>query len=375
MKILYFTRDYTPHDHRFLSALAGSGHRIFSLRLERRGRQLEDRPLPPQVEQIAWQGGQKPANWRDYPALLGALKRVVRRVQPDLIHAGPVQSAGFLAALSGFRPLVTMSWGSDLLLDAGRSAWMGWVTRYTLGRTTVLAGDCLAVQQKAAGFGFPAQRSVLFPWGVDLNRFRPGHNPDFRQRRGWQDAFVVLSLRTWEPLYGVDVLVRGFARAAQHIPELRLLLLGGGSQAGLLRQILEQHGLLDRVHFGGQINQDLLPAFYQSSDLYISASHSDGSSVSLMEALASGLPVLISDIPANREWIEGSQAGWLFPDGDDQAVTRGILSAYRQRAELEPVRAAARALAEQRADWQHNFQRLLEGYDLALRLQRDGGHA
>ncbi len=69
---------------------------------------------------------------------------------------------------------MTMSWGSDLLLDADKNAWMQQVTRYTLKHTTVLAGDCLAVQQKAASFGFPAERSVLFPWGVDLQRFYPG---------------------------------------------------------------------------------------------------------------------------------------------------------------------------------------------------------
>ena len=70
MRILYFTKDYTTHDHRFLTSLAESGNEVFSLRLERRGVQKEDRPLPPQVEQICWRGGQGPVTWRDYPALL-----------------------------------------------------------------------------------------------------------------------------------------------------------------------------------------------------------------------------------------------------------------------------------------------------------------
>ncbi|MEN4013006.1 MAG: glycosyltransferase [Chloroflexota bacterium] len=373
MKILYFSRDYTPHDHRFLSALAETAHSVYFLRLERQKRQLESRPLPARVEQVAWGGGQAPAGWRDYPRLLRGARRVIRKIKPDVIHAGPVQSAGFLAALSGFRPLVTMSWGSDLLMDADRSAWMRWVTRYTLARSTVLAGDCRAVQDKAAAFGFPPERVVLFPWGVDLQRFQPGRAADLRARLGWQDAFVVLSLRTWEPLYGVDVLVRGFARAARQRPQLRLLLLGGGSQAGLLRSILQQQGVLEQVYFGGQINGDELPVYYQAADVYVSASHSDGSSVSLMEALASGLPALVSDIPGNREWITTGQDGWLFPDGDDQAITAGILRALDLGRQLAEVRSAARALAEQRANWQINFQRLLAAYDLALSLQRSAG--
>ncbi len=373
MRVLYFSRDYTPHDHRFLSALAETEHSVYYLRLERQNRPLEERPLPAQVQPVAWQGGQSPAGWRDYPRLLRGVRRVIRETKPDVIHAGPVQSAGFLAALSGFRPLVTMSWGSDLLVDADRSAWMRWVTRYTLGRTTLMAGDCRAVQDKAATFGFPSERVALFPWGVDLQRFQPGSAAAFRARLGWQNAFVVLSLRTWEPLYGVDVVARGFARAARQRPQLRLLLLGGGSQAGLLRSILQQEGVLEQVYLGGQINGDELPLYYQAADVYVSASHSDGSSVSLMEALASGLPALVSDIPGNREWITTGREGWIFPDGDDQSVTAGILRAMDMGEALAEVRAAARALAEQRANWRMNFQRLLAAYDLALSLQRAAG--
>ena len=59
---------------------------------------------------------------------------------------------------------------------------------------------------------------------------------------------------------------------------------------------------------------------YRAADLYLSASHSDGSSVSLMEALGCGLPVLVSDIPGNREWVTDGEQGWLFPDGDDAAA-------------------------------------------------------
>ncbi|MCA1954616.1 MAG: glycosyltransferase family 4 protein [Anaerolinea sp.] len=376
MRILYFTRDYTPHDHRFLSSLAETGHTIYSLRLERRGMAREDRPLPANVEQLLWRGGQGEARLRDYPALAWDLQRLIRKLRPDVIHAGPVQSAAFLAALTGFRPLVTMSWGSDLLRDADAQRFR---TRFTLRRTTVLLGDCVAVRDKAASFGFDPQRTVLFPWGIDLQRFtlKPAEpvqtstEDPLRAALGWDgDAFTLLCLRAWEPIYGVDVVVRAFGRAAQQAPQLRLFLLSGGSMAKQLREILLRFDVLDRVVFGGQVTQTALPGYYHASDLYISASHSDGSSVSLMEALASGVPVLVSDIPGNREWITPGVQGWLFPDGDDVALSEGILNALRQRSELPAMGRAGRALAEQRADWRKNFARLLEGYDMAVTLAK-----
>ena len=369
MRVLYFSRDYTPHDHRFLISLVGSGQETFWLRLERRAAQTEDRSLPPQVQQVAWRGGREPFAWGNVPALWWNLRRVIRRIQPDVIHAGPVQTAAWLAGMSGFRPLVTMSWGSDLLKDADRSAWMRYLTKSTLQRSTLLVGDCLAVQHKAQSFGFPAERVVLFPWGVDLQHFSPAEAADFRERRGWQaEDCVLLCTRSWEPLYGVDVVVKAFIRAAKQEAGLKLALLGGGSQSGWIHAELERHDLLDRVHFGGQVNNLRLPDYYRAADVYVSASHSDGSSVSLMEALACGKAVLVSDIPGNLEWITAGQEGWLFRDGDVEELAQKMVEAARQRDQLTGMGKAARKLAEQRANWEENFQKLLQAYQMACDL-------
>lgn len=386
MRVLYLTRDFTTHDHRFLSSLAGAGFEVFFLRLERSGKQLEDRPLSQDVKIVSWRGGKGLLGWNDLPAMWFDLRRVLNEIKPDVLHAGPIQSAAFLAALSGFHPLVSMSWGSDILRDADSSRLYRWMTRFTLRRSDILLGDCDAVRRKAVQFGVPEEKVYLFPWGIDLDRFTPdepsGNDAFFsttqtmvnrptlhnlRERLGWQDQFVVLSLRSWEPVYGVDVMLRGFARAAQQVPELRLLMLGSGSQAALVHHIIQDYNLSDRVFLGGQVSQNDLPSIYRSADLYISASHSDGSSVSLLEALACARPVLVSDISGNLEWIVPGEQGWLFTDGNDQALTEGILKAVRHRHQLAEMGRKARALAEKRADWKKNFNVMIEAYHAAVR--------
>lgn len=367
MRVLYFTRDYTPHDHRFLAALAETEHQVFYLRLERRGHQQEERPIPPGIETLPWVGGHGPARLVDAPRLLSNLRGVIDEVKPQLIHAGPLQTVALLAALSGFRPLLSMSWGSDLLRDADKNALYRWATRYTLRHSDVLVGDCQAVQDKAIGFGFPEERIVTFPWGVDLDHFSPGEEADLRAQLGWEDTFVLLHLRSWEELYGVDVLAKAFVLAAQQNPELRLFFLGDGSLAAQLRQIFTQGGVLDRVHFAGQVGQVDLPRYYRAADLYLSASHSDGSSLSLMEALACGLPAVVSDIPGNREWVTPEEHGWWFPDGDEQGLAQAILQAAAERQRLPQMGYAARQLAERRADWGANFEQLLIAYRMAVR--------
>jgi len=82
--------------------------------------------------------------------------------------------------------------------------------------------------------------------------------------------------------------------------------------------------------------------------------------------MASGCPVLVSDIPGNREWVTENVQGWLFPDGDAQAMSRGILNAFDNRQKLVEMGKEARYLAEQRADWNKNFPELFKVYQMVL---------
>jgi len=376
MRILYFSRDYTTHDHRFLSALAQTDHKVYYLRLENRGQHLEDRPIPPGIELINWAGGNAPARLRDGPRLLSNLKRIIQKIEPDLIHAGPIQRSAFLVALCGFRPLVSVSWGYDLLHDAQQNAFWRWATRYTLKRSAVMIGDCDTIRELAISHGMPDERIATFPWGVDLEHFSPvSEITDTKLQPSYASSstpFTLLSTRGWEPIYGVEVIARAFVQVARQRPELRLVMLGNGSQAARLNQILRQAnsdiqpGNSKQVIFPGQIHFAELPRYYRSADLYLAASYSDGASISLIEAMACGCPVLISDIPGNREWIAPGENGWLFPPGDENALASAILNAVNQRDNLPQMGRAARYIAEQRADWKQNFQKLLQAYEFAL---------
>ena len=364
MKIIYFSKSYTPHDYRFLSSLSQTEHEIYYLRLEANKRQTEDRPVPENIQQILWAGGKSEFRWRDIPRLTLDLKRLTKEIKPDLIHAGPIQSCALLAALSGFRPVLTMSWGYDLVRDANESAWMRWVTRYTLKRSAFFTSDAQVTCDKAIAFGMYPERTVIFPWGTDIEHFTP---------RSFQPSnpstFTLFCSRSWEPMYGVDVLAKAFVKVASKDPDVKLILLGGGSQGAKIRQTLMNGGVLDRVHFGGNVAQADLPRWYHSVDLYISPSHVDGSSVTLMEALASGLPCLVSDIQGNREWIEDGVNGWLFRDGDADDLAEKILFAMRHRESFAGIGESARRTAEQKADWKKNFGKLLEAYERILSLR------
>src|SRR5512137_2654832 len=146
---------------------------MFYVRLEHGPRQTEDRPVPSQIEQVQWAGGQGLFRWRDVPHLVMSLRKVIRRIKPDLIHAGPIQTCAFITVLSGFRPILTMSWGFDLMKDVERGSWWRFATRYTLQHSAYFTSDAAVTRDRAVAFGMDPARTVVFPWGVDLAHFKP----------------------------------------------------------------------------------------------------------------------------------------------------------------------------------------------------------
>ena len=357
MKLIYFSLGYSTHDYRFLKAISDGGHEVHFVQLEGNQRQVESRLVPENVRQVIWKGGCEPFKWSNLAKLVRDFRRVVKEIQPDLIHAGPIQTCAFIAILSGFRPILTMSWGFDLMDDVHKNKWWEWVTDYTLKRSTFFISDANVTRDMAVKHGMNPEKTIVFPWGVDLEHF----NVETLKRSNVQ-TFTLFCNRSWETRYGVDVLARAFVQVAQQNENVDLILLGGGSQGAKIRQILQSGGVLERVTFGGQISQTDLPRWYHMADLYISPSHVDGSSVSLMEALACGLPCLVSDIPANKEWVFENENGWLFRDGDANNLAEKILAAISQREKLPEIGRASRSTAEMRADWKKNAEALMNVY-------------
>jgi glycosyltransferase involved in cell wall biosynthesis len=356
MKILYFSRGYSTHDHRFLTAISDHGHEVFFVRLEGNRRQVEDRPVPENVHQVIWKGGREPFRWTKLPTLVLDFKRLLREIKPDLVHAGPIQTCAFIAILSGFRPVLTMSWGFDLMDDVHKGRIWEFATRYTLKRSTFFTSDAKVTRDTAIVYGMDPNKTFVFPWGVNLDRFQPNFQPSSLQ------TFTLFCNRSWEPYYGVDVLARAFVKVAYQQENVELILLGGGSQGNAIRNILQKGDVLDRVTFGGQVSQTDLPRWYHMADLYISPSHVDGSSVSLMEALACGIPCLVSDIPGNKEWVFDGQNGWLFHDGNVNDLAEKIITAIKNRASFPRIGEMARKTAEEKADWKKNSEALMDIY-------------
>jgi L-malate glycosyltransferase len=368
VRILWLTQGVTGHDRRFTALLAGAGHDVRYLA-------LDDLPQPPSLpEGVTWvPWDARPAGDARTPEgaerLLPAFRRVLEAVRPDAVHAGPVPTGGYLAALADARPRMVMSWGSDVLLEAGQGPAWRYATHTALDGADRFVCDCRSVLFRAREYAAIADgRVVMLPWGTDPARFRPADGPSALRAEllgaEAEDAFLVLCTRSWEPVYGIDTLIEGFRRARARDGRLRLVLAGGGSLASDVDRWIREAGIADAVHCPGAIGHEALPDWFRAADLYASCAHGDGTSVSLLEAMATALPVVVTDIASNREWVAPGENGWLAPSGDAEAVAAALLDAAGMDGDARRAMGRRnRVLVEARADWSVNGARLLEAYD------------
>jgi L-malate glycosyltransferase len=350
-----------------LSKILEAGHETFYLRLESPAG-CEPPPSPPDgVRALEWGGAvSAPA---DVTALLPSvpeLLALLSEVRPDILHAGPVHTSAFMAALSGFRPMVAMSWAWDILRDAEGSALLRWAAVHALRHCDVLLCDCDTVARRATELsGLPSSRIVCFPWGVDLESFSPAA-PHEVGNDSSQERFTVISDRAWSAGYGVETVLEAFRLARRDDPRLFLVLIGEGPLSGWVREFIARQGLQGAVFTPGKVSQEALPQYMRESDVYLSCTPLDGSSVSLLEALACGLPVIVADAPGNREWVQHGEAGWLSRAGDARDFSAALLQAARTpAAQRRAIGGRNRMLAEARADWRRNSEGLLRAYELA----------
>jgi glycosyltransferase involved in cell wall biosynthesis len=262
-----------------------------------------------------------------------------------------------------------MSWGSDILIDSDRDEQWNWLTRYALSHSDMLVCDSNSVRFKVQSMlPYPDERIVQFPWGIDLLAI-PSGNKDLtiRQKLGWENQRVILSTRSWEEMYGIEVLLKAFRQAYKADSSLRLLLLATGSKRETVFRFITQNNLKDVVHCPGLIPNLELLQYYQTADVYVSCAHSDGTSISLLEAMGVGMPVVVTDISSNREWVTPEENGWLGIDDDPKSFARAILrAAHLSETDRNGISKRNRAVVAARANWGQNVEKLLWAYDRLL---------
>ena len=284
-----------------------------------------------------------------WPLLLSALR------QADVVHVFSASYSSFLLAplpaiavarLLG-RPVVLNYHSGEAPDHLRRSAIARHVMRSWVDLNVV---PSTFLRDVLASFGIPAK---VVPNTVDLQRFAYRVRSPLRPR--------ILSTRNFEPLYNVAAVLRTFARVQARIPDATLMLVGSGSQDGELRRLAAALGLR-HVTFAGRVPPSDIHRYYAEADIYLQAPDIDNMPLSLLEAFASGLPVVSTDVGGVPVMLTHGVHGLLAAVNDDDELATHVMTLLESPVFARQL--AARA-AESCADYEWRIVR--EGWLAAYR--------
>jgi glycosyltransferase involved in cell wall biosynthesis len=262
-----------------------------------------------------------------------ALARLARTVRPDVVHSHYLLPYGYWTARASLEPLVVSPWGKDAIVDAWASPEAEERARVAIAPERALAYvvNSQALEDAAVRLGADRGKFHRIFWHARIDGYSPLRADRSRwQTLGWPDDVIVcLSLRNFRPYTNLDVLLRAFAAAREKVPQLRLFSsAGGGWTRSEFEQLVSELGLEPYIAV-----QDVpaaeLPSVTASADFAVTLADVDSSPASLLETMASGVPLVVGRAPSMEEWVQQGEGGEVVERRDVDAVTAAILRLAR----------------------------------------------
>ena len=316
-------------------------------------------------------------------AYIDEMRATARRIdeladwfRPDVIHAhSPVLNA--LPALWVGRrrgtPVVyelRASW-EDAAVDHGTTTEGSMRYRasraletFALQRADHVTTICEGLRTEIIDRGIPPERVTVIPNAVDTREFRFGGTPDGELQRqlGLDGKTVVGFAGSFYAYEGLDLLIEAVAMLAPTMPDLRVLLVGGGPQEHALRAQAAEQGLADRVIFAGRVPHAEVQRYYDLIDVLAYPRHRMRltelvTPLKPLEAMAQGRMFVASDVGGHRELVRDGETGFLFPAGDAAALARAIARLLDHREDWPRLREQARRFVETERTWARSVAR------------------
>lgn len=280
------------------------------------------------------------------------VRRIIRKIRPDIIDAHYVTKYGIIAALLNLHPLVVTALGSDVLIQPKRNPLWKFVARHAFQKADLIVCRSPVVKAEISKLGVETGKIRVILLGVNSDKFHPmPENEKLKQELGiGQSAPVVISTRGLSPVYDVATLIKAVPLVLDEIPGAKFVIIGDGEQKGYLQNLTQSLGILESVKFIGWVSHNDIPRYLASSDVYVSTSLSDGTSNSLLEAMACELAPVVTDIAANQQLIKNGENGFLVPVKDCKALAEKIISLIKDENRIGNFGKINRKIVQEKAE-------------------------
>jgi PEP-CTERM/exosortase A-associated glycosyltransferase len=319
------------------------------------------------------------------PWLERTLRQVVGAVKPDVLHAHSPGLNGVAALRAGARfklPVVyeVRAFWEDAAVDHGTSKEWGVryrLTRrletYVLERADAVTTICEGLRGDIVDRGIPAEKVTVIPNAVDVNRFSTDGRPDpsLQKKFGLEGKLVLGFIGSFYAYEGLSLLLRAMPGIVEKVPQVCLLLVGGGPEEQWLKEMVNNAGLQERVIMTGRIPHDEIQDYYKLIDIFVYPRLSMRltdlvTPLKPLEAMAQGRLVLASDVGGHRELIRPGENGQLFQSGNVAALEGAAVDLLQNRGNWQYLRDTGRAFVESERNWAASVTRYNHVYAAVL---------
>jgi glycosyltransferase involved in cell wall biosynthesis len=283
-----------------------------------------------------------------------------------LIHAHWAIPTGLIGVLVGLLlkiPLVVTIHGSDFRIGTTKTSLLKKTFLYVCRKANYIICVSEVLKRDIEKLGIKREKLSVFPMGVDETFLKSLREQD---HTGISQDFRILSNRQLQPIYNISLLIRAIPVVLKEEPDAKFIIAGIGSERENLEKQVNDLNIGSSVQFLDWVMHEEMPKLLSQADIYISTSLGDGTSVSLLEAMASGAFPIVTDIPSNREWISDGENGFLVPLDDEKFLSERIVKAIRNRDLIERSRDHNFSLIREKALWPVTIAKTKEIYKMVL---------
>jgi glycosyltransferase involved in cell wall biosynthesis len=286
------------------------------------------------------------------------------RCQMIHVHwAIPTGLIGVGVAFLSRKPFMVTIHGSDFRLAMDESSFLKRIFLYVCKRANHIHCVSEGMRRELEDLGINGGRISAFPMGIEA---------DFLNKEGTQRAGLdnrptnILSNRNLLPIYNVSLFIRAIPLVLREESKVKFFVAGDGPEREKLEKDAKNLRIEDFVQFLGRIPHDTMLTLLNQTDIYVSTSLHDGTSVSLLEALGSGAFPVVTDIPSNREWISDGENGFLVPTDKERTLAIQIIKAIRDRSLVEKASQKNLRLVTEKVLWPATIEKTKGIYEKVL---------
>jgi glycosyltransferase involved in cell wall biosynthesis len=285
------------------------------------------------------------------------IRKIIKAQRPDMVIAERTTSYGFLAALSGVKPVAIAQQGkTDLWPKKSITLPLKkLIQNYAFKKADLIHawGPVMTISMIEANVDM--NKVLVLPKGIDLTKFGNQNNAN-------PEKICAIVTRSLLPEYRHDIILKSFAILNQKGIDFVLTIIGDGTQLSKLKDLAKDLGIENKVNFTGRIPNTELPKLLQQSNIYISMPITEGVSASLFEAMATNCYPIVTDIAGNKSWIKHRENGQLVTVDDYKMLAEELIWAFENNKHRNEAVLKNRIFLEKNADYNINMKIIANKY-------------